>query len=219
VLLIEDDAAMADIVATALRSRGHEVTVSTTGRAGLRDASDLEPGLVILDLGLPDIDGVEVCRTLRRWYRKPILVLSADGDEQRKVTALDDGADDYVTKPFSMSELLARLRVATRHAGLIDDDRILTLGALTVDTASRAVHLAGQPVALTRREFELLTLLARHAGRVVTHGTILEQVWGTADLRRTDTLRVHVTQLRKKLGGPGAPQIVAEPGVGYRLVQ
>ena len=219
-LLIEDDANMAQVVAGALRTRGHEVTVAADGRRGLQDASDLEPDLVILDLGLPDIDGIEVCRTLRRWYRRPILVLSADGDETRKVTALDEGADDYVTKPFSMPELLARLRVAHRHAQLLADDRALAIGALHIDASSRTVELAGEPLSLTRREFELLHLLVRHAGRVVTHGTILESVWGTDDLRRTDTLRVHVAQLRKKLAGaPHAPTIMSEPGVGYRLVE
>jgi two-component system KDP operon response regulator KdpE len=221
VLIIEDDPAAAEVVATALRGRGHPVHIAPTGKAGLEQASDVEPDLIILDLGLPDIDGIDVCRELRRWYRRPILVLSADGDERRKVTALDDGADDYVTKPYSMPELLARLRVAHRHAQLVDDDdRALTLGALDIDASTHTAHLGGADLRLARREFALLHLLVRNAGRVVTHGAILEEVWSTNDLRRTDTLRVHVTQLRRKLAAhAGAPKILAEPGVGYRIVE
>jgi two-component system KDP operon response regulator KdpE len=221
VLIIEDDPAAAEVVATALRGRGHPVLIAPDGRAGLRQASDAEPDLIILDLGLPDIDGIDVCRELRRWFHRPILVLSADGDEYRKVAALDDGADDYVTKPYSMPELLARLRVAHRHAQLMgDDSRAFTLGALTIDAATHVAQLGGNELRLARREFALLHLLVRNAGRVVTHGAILDEIWNTNDLRRTDTLRVHITQLRRKLGAlDGAPQIIAEPGVGYRIVE
>ena len=212
---------MADIIASALRARGHEVTVAQTGREALALASMYEPDIVILDLGLPDIDGVEVCRRLRQWFRNPIVVLSADGDDDRKVLALDDGADDYVTKPFSMSELLARLRVALRHRQLVAttvDPAMLDVGVLHVDVGAHQASLDRRPIALTRKEFELLVLLARSCGRTLTHVFLLSRVWGTTDLTKSETLRAHVNQLRRKLGdASSAPRIENVPGVGYRM--
>ena len=197
--------------------------MAVTGREALDLASIHEPDIVVLDLGLPDIDGVEVCRNLRRWYRNPIVVVSADGDDERKVMALDEGADDYITKPFSMTELLARLRVAVRHRGILAiaiDPRLIQLGELHIDIEGHAATLEGQPLKLSRKEFAVLALLARNVGRVLTHTTLLRQVWGTTDLGKTETLRVHVNQIRRKLGeGPDRPQILNEPGVGYRLIE
>jgi two-component system KDP operon response regulator KdpE len=212
---------MADVVSTALVARGYDVLASTTGRHALDSASLAEPDIVILDLGLPDIDGIDVCRHLRRWFTNPIVVLSADGAEDRKIAALDEGADDYVTKPFSMPELLARLRVADRHrrrGSSASAPAVLELGDLVVDTGSHVMVLDGQAVALSRREFALIAVLARHPGRVLTHGTLLEKAWGNSRGGSIESLRVHVTQLRKKLGdGPRRPRLLTVPGVGYRL--
>jgi two-component system KDP operon response regulator KdpE len=220
VLLVEDDAAVAEVVQSALAARGYRVRSVDGGRAALDAAVASEPDIVILDLGLPDIDGIEVCRLLRQWTHHPIIVLSADGAEERKVAALDEGADDYVTKPFAMGELLARLRVAERHrevARLAVDDAVLAVGDLRIDTAAHAVTVAGRPMELTRKEFALLALLVRNAGRVLTHGMLLEQVWGRSS-KGTESLRVHVAQVRRKLGsGPARPVIVSDPGTGYRL--
>jgi two-component system, OmpR family, KDP operon response regulator KdpE len=223
VLVVEDDPSMAEIVATALRARGHEVDIATTGEEALSKVSLNEVDVVILDLGLPDIDGGEVCVRLRRWFRNPILVLSADGDDDRKVSALEGGADDYVTKPFSMPELLARLGVALRHRAAVAsalDPVAITVGDLRLDESAHAVTIDGAPLQLARKEFALLAALARNPGRVLTHHWLLERVWGTNDPAKTETLRVHVNQLRRKLGaGPRRPKVLTEPGVGYRLVR
>jgi two-component system KDP operon response regulator KdpE len=220
--VVEDEPAVADVVATALRARGHAVRVAVTGGSALDEASVSEPDLVILDLGLPDLDGIDVCRQLRRWSHNPIIVLSADGAEDRKVAALDEGADDYVTKPFSMPELLARMRVAFRHrqlVGAVLDPARFELGDLSIDTGARVATVDGRDLELTRMEFDVLALLARTPGRVFTHGTILEHVGGPRSTGTTGSLRVHVTHLRRKLGdGPRRPQIETDPGVGYRLV-
>jgi two-component system KDP operon response regulator KdpE len=221
-LVVEDDPAMAEIISGALHARGYDVAVATTGLEALAVASTIEPDIVVLDLGLPDIDGAEVCRRLRRWYRNPIVVVSADGDEDRKVVALDDGADDYVTKPFSMRELLARLGVALRHRRLLADTidpTTVEVGELRIDMGGHAAVLAGEPLRLSRKEFALLALLARNCGRVLTQESLLSRVWRTSDPAKSESLRVHVNQLRRKLGdGPGRPAILNEPGVGYRLV-
>lgn len=222
VLVIEDEPAVAEVVQTALTSAGFRVRVAGTGSGGLDAASVESPDLVVIDLGLPDTDGIEVCRQLRRFYRYPIIVLSADGAEERKVAALGAGADDYVTKPFSMPELLARLRVAARHrhlAASVVDPGLLVLGDVTIDRGSRSVTVGGESVTLTKKEFDLFVLLARNPGRVLTHGTILSQVWADSRVGRTESLRVHMTYLRQKLGaGPDRPRLLTDPGVGYRLV-
>ena len=223
VLVVEDEPAVAEVLATALRARGHDVEVAVNGREALERASLFEPDVVLLDLALPDIDGIDVCRQLRRWFHNPIVVVTADGDEDRKITALDGGADDYVTKPFSMGELLARLRVALRHRHAVADaidPAALQVGDLHVDTGAHIATVDGEPLKLARKEFALLALLARNSGRVLTHTSLLSRVWGTADLAKTERLRVQVTQLRRKLGdGPRRPRILTEAGVGYRMVE
>ena len=211
---------MAEVLETALAARGMAVAVAPTAGGALEAAGVTEPDLVILDLGLPDMDGIEVCRRLRRWSANPILVLSADGAEDRKVAALDEGANDYVTKPFSMNELLARMRAALRHRALVSaivDPAVLALGDLQVDSGARTARVAGERLELTRREFDLLATLARNPGRVLTHHTLLDLAWGPAG-GSTESLRVHVTHLRQKLGsGAGRPQILTSPGTGYSL--
>jgi two-component system KDP operon response regulator KdpE len=196
--------------------------VATTGREALRLASICEPDVVLLDLRLPDIDGAEVCVQLRRWFRNPIVVLSADGDEDRKVGALDAGADDYVTKPFSMPELLARLRVALRHRQAVAaalDPAELTIGDLRVDTAAHVATVDGGALRLARKEFALLAVLARNCGRLLTHSYLVSHIWGRSDLDKTQALRGLVTQLRKELGvGPSRPRVVTDAGIGYRLI-
>ena len=221
VLLVEDDPAVAEVVAAALGRHGYRVATAATGTAAIDAVTLEEPDIVVLDLGLPDVDGIEVCRRMRRWTRHPIIVLSADGSEDRKVAALDEGADDYVTKPFSMPELLARLRVAERHRHLVSqlvDEPVIAVGDVLIDTAGRLITIRGEACDTTRKEFDLLTLLARNAGKVLTHGVLLTHVWGGSGGGR-DSLRVHIAQLRRKLGtGPDRPSILSEPATGYRLV-
>ena len=218
VLVVEDDASLGKIVVVALRDRGFDVALASGGRAALDAARADEPDVVILDLGLPDIDGVEVCHQLRRWTSTPIIVLSADGAEDRKIDALDAGADDYVTKPFSMPELFARVRVAQRHRAV--QRRIeapVTVGALTVDQGARIATVDGVALDLTRKAFDLLALLASNAGRVLTHGQLLSTVWGDR-AGSVESLRVHVTQLRRAIGdAEDRPVIESDAGVGYRL--
>jgi two-component system KDP operon response regulator KdpE len=221
VLLVEDDAPFASVIAQALDARGYAVSIAPDGASALREASIAEPDIVVLDLGLPDIDGLDVCAQLRRWFSNPIVVLSADGAEDRKVAALDLGADDYVTKPFSMPELLARLRVALRHRRMraaVVDDAVLRVGDLLVDTGARVASAGGAALDLARLELDLLVVLVRNAGKVLTHGALQTSLWGAPDGGKTASLRVHVNQLRSKLGsGPDRPVLVTEPGVGYRL--
>ena len=184
-------------------------------------ASD-PPDLVVLDLGLPDIDGIDVVQRVREWTDVPIIVLSADGNDHRKVRALDEGADDYVTKPFSMPELLARVRVALRHKASRPsgpDESVLVVGDLEIDVAHHTVHVGGKSIDLTPKEFGFLSLLARWPGRVLTHRLILHEVWGPEYTKETQYLRTYATNLRKKLADdPAHPRLIAEPGVGYRLL-
>jgi two-component system KDP operon response regulator KdpE len=220
VLVIDDEPAIRRTLTAGLQARGYEVRTAGTGEEGLSILATHPPDLVILDLGLPDVDGVEVCRRLRRWSTVPVLVLSAEGSDERKVRALDEGADDYVTKPFSMPELLARVRVALRHHATraVDDEPILVVGDLTVDRPHRRVTVGGREVDLTPKEFDFLELLARWPGRVLTHRAILQEVWGPTYSDETHYLRVYASQIRKKLGdSPERRRLVAEPGVGYRL--
>ena len=213
---------MARVLSASLLARGYRVAVARNGQDGLDLSAADEPAAVLLDLALPDLDGIEVCKRMRQWSKAPIIVVTANGSEDRKVTALDEGADDYVTKPFSMPELLARLRVAVRRrremGPLIDTD-LLVVGDVAVDTADHKVTVSGRPVDLTPKEFEFLALLARHQGRVLTHRHILGHVWGPDALERTEYLRTYANQLRRKLhDDPTSPRLVTEPGVGYRLV-
>jgi two-component system KDP operon response regulator KdpE len=222
VLIVDDEPAMVRVLKAGLTARGYDVRTAATGQEAI-DAVALEPpDVVMLDLGLPDFDGVEVCRRIRGWSDVPIVVVSAEGSEVRKVRALDEGADDYVTKPFSMAELLARIRVALRHRGsrdASDGEAVLVVGLLRVDVPHHEVTLEGDRVELTPKEFAFLALLARWPGRVLTHRTILQEVWGPEYGSETQYLRVYASQLRKKLGDdPARPRLITEPGVGYRLV-
>lgn len=224
VLVVDDEPAILRALTVALRARGYDVVTASTGQQALDRCATEDPWAVVLDLGLPDLDGLDVLRRIRQWSDVPIVVLTAEGAEERKVAALDGGADDYVTKPYSTPELLARLRVALRHRSARDPvaavaDGRLVVGDLVVDVAKHEVEVAGELVALTPKEFGLLALLARHPARVLTHGAILQQVWGPEYGRETQYLRVYVSQLRKKLrDDPERPRLVTEPGVGYRLV-
>ncbi|MGQ0617853.1 MAG: response regulator transcription factor [Acidimicrobiia bacterium] len=222
VLVVDDEPAIARALAAALHARGYGVAIATTGQAAIDAIALAHPAAVILDLGLPDLDGVEVCRRLRTWSDVPIIVLTADGTEHRKVEALDDGADDYVTKPFSTPELLARLRTALRHRPSTDNrqtDAVTGIGQLQIDRARYRVEVNGEPIGLTPKEFAFLALLGSHPGRIFTHRMILQQVWGPEYQSETHYLRVYASQIRKKLGDdPARPRLVTEPGVGYRLV-
>jgi len=220
VLLIDDDESLGRVLGVGFESRGYDLRVATTGADGIRAIEAHDADVVILDLGLPDLDGIDVCRHLRQRTQSPIIVLSADGAEERKVRALDEGADDYLTKPFSLPELLARVRVAVRHrralAAVVPDEQV-AVGALTLDTAAHEALLAGRPMDLTPKEYALLLVLVRNVGKVLTHRAILEQVWGPE--QPLDTLRTHVSHLRRKLGPvDGGPVLVTAPGVGYRLL-
>src|SRR4030095_10926043 len=205
-----------------LRSQDYVVLEATTGESGLKRAAAERPDLIILDLGLPDIDGTEVTRRLREWTATPIIVISARGKELDKVAALDAGADDYLTKPFGVGELLARLRVAIRHREALArhaDEPVIEVDALRIDLARREVTVGERAVRLTATEYRLLVLLARNAGRVLTHRQILQEVWGPGHAGETHTVRVHMAELRKKIEENAArPKIlITEPGVGYRL--
>ena len=222
VLVIEDDAQIQRFLRVALGSHGYRLFEATTGEAGIVEAAMHQPDIVILDLGLPDIDGLDVIRRLREWTALPIIVLSARGQERDKIAALDAGADDYVSKPFGVGELLARMRAALRHAarGLDDTgDSTFSVGDLHVDLAKRQVIVAGQQVHLTPIEYRLLTMLIRHAGKVLTHRQLLIEVWGPPYAEQAHYLRVYMAQLRRKLErDPARPRyLLTEPGVGYRL--
>ena len=221
-LVVDDEPALLRAVSAALKARDYEVATVGTGQAAIDAIALTPPDVVVLDLGLPDLDGIEVCRRVREWSDVPIVVLSAEGSEERKVLALDQGADDYVTKPFSTAELLARIRVALRHrkhVAALDDDAVLRVGDIEVDLARHVVEVGGRKVELTPKEFALLALLARWPGRVLTHRTILQEVWGPEYGSESQYLRVYASQLRKKLDDdPAQPRLITEPGVGYRLV-
>jgi two-component system KDP operon response regulator KdpE len=222
VLLIEDEPQMRRFLRATLKAHGYHVVEAATAREGLAQAAGRNPEIVLLDLGLPDGDGLEVARTLRRSSRRPIIVISARGQEHDKVTALDEGADDYLTKPFGVQELLARIRVALRHASAPADapqDPVFQVGDLLVDLVRRQVFRGSQEVHLTPTEYRLLTALIRHAGRVVTHRHLLQEVWGPNYSDQTHYLRVYMAQLRHKLERDAARprMLTTEPGVGYRL--
>jgi two-component system KDP operon response regulator KdpE len=222
VLVIEDEEQMRKFVRLALSAQGYRVLEAANGEDGLKQAASYTPDLILLDLGLPDMDGMEVARRLREWSVSPIIVVSARGQESHKVEALDQGADDYLTKPFGTGELLARIRVALRHAARNAQDpalTTLTIGETRIDLARRLVFVGGAEIHLTPIEYKLLALLVKHAGMVLTHRQLLDQVWGPGHAHQTQYLRVYMTQLRHKLErNPAHPQyLVTEPGVGYRL--
>ena len=222
VLIIEDEPQMRRFLRATLRAHDYQVVEAATAREGLMQAAGRNPEIVLLDLGLPDADGLEVARTLRQSTRTPIIVLSARGQERDKVAALDQGADDYLTKPFGVQELLARIRVALRHAAIPADappEPVFQVGDLRVDLIRRNVFRGSQEVHLTPTEYKLLAALIRHAGRVITHRQLLQEVWGMSYVEQTHYLRVYMAQLRHKLEpDPARPRLLTtEPGVGYRL--
>jgi two-component system, OmpR family, KDP operon response regulator KdpE len=222
VLVIEDEPQMRRFLGGALRVHDYQVVEARTAREGLAQAAGRNPEIVLLDLGLPDLDGLEVTRQIRRTARTPIIVISARGQEHDKVSALDLGADDYLIKPFGISELLARIRVALRHSSLPERDsigEIFESGQLRVDLLHRQVFLIGEEAHLTPTEYKLLATLIRHAGRVMTHRQLLQEVWGANYADQTHYLRVYMAQLRHKLEpDPTRPRLLlTEPGVGYRL--
>jgi two-component system KDP operon response regulator KdpE len=220
ILVIDDDMSIRRLLRSSLRERGYRVSVAASGEEGLDLAAGDPAAVVILDLGLPDTDGVEVCRQLRSWSDVPIVVLSARDQEMEKVGALDLGADDYLTKPFSTAELLARIRVALRHAERREETQVqLAIGDLRIDLARRQVTCGEEEVRLTPTEYELLTVLARQAGRVLTHSWLLHHVWGAGYEENVQNLHVFISQLRRKIEpAPARPRyILTEPGIGYRF--
>lgn len=220
VLVIEDEAPMRRFLRAAFGTEPVDLIEASTAREGLAQVAGRRPELVLLDLGLPDLDGLEVVRRIREWSDVPIVVLSARGQETDKVAALDAGADDYLTKPFGVDELLARMRVARRHALRRDaPEPVLTFGALRVDLAAHVVTRDGEEIRLTPTEYRLLAVLVRHAGRVLTHRQLLREVWGRHTEEQVHYLRVYTAQLRRKLEpDPARPRwLLTEPGVGYRF--
>ena len=220
ILIIEDEPALARALAITLKARGYDTTVAVTGSAGLERAADGHPDLVLLDLGLPDLDATAIIEAIRGWSQVPIVVLSARQTSHDKVEALDLGADDYVSKPFAMDELLARIRAATRRTGDAEADPIVATASFTVDLAAGTVTRQGVPVRLTPTEWRLLAILARNAGRIVGQRDLLRELRGPDLDRESHYLRVYLAQLRRKLEpDPARPRhLITEPGIGYRLV-
>jgi two-component system, OmpR family, KDP operon response regulator KdpE len=223
VLVVDDEIPLQRILSIALDARGYRVRVASNGRQALAAVAAEEPDVVMLDLGLPDMDGLEVCHHLRRWSNAPIIVLTADGQEERMVRSLEEGADDYVTKPFSMPALLARVGVAARHrqalSAVVGSD-LIEVGTLRVDVAAHVAMVDGRDLHLPRKAFALLVLLARNAGRVMTHRALIAQLWSGREDSSTQPLRTHVSLLRRALGAsPGAPMLLSESNIGYRLVE
>lgn len=222
ILVIEDEPQIRRFLRAALTETGHRVVEAENGKQGLAQAVTQPPDAIILDLGLPDIDGLEIARSVREWSSVPIIILSARGQEKDKVAALDLGADDYLTKPFGIGELQARLRVALRHAAQrsgADADAVFAVADLRVDLPARRVFLAGTEVHLTNIEYRLLATLVKNAGKVLTHSFLLKEVWGPRSVHETHYLRVFMANLRHKLeANPSRPRyLLTEQGVGYRL--
>jgi two-component system, OmpR family, KDP operon response regulator KdpE len=220
VLVVDDEPQIRRFLRTSLSVHGYRVIEASCGREAITLMTTERPELVLLDLGLPDIDGLEVIHRLREWSMVPIIVISVRGQEAEKIDALDNGADDYVTKPFGMGELLARMRAALRHRLQAElDEPVFHAAGLTVDLARRVVTVDGREVKLTPKEYDLLRVLVTHAGKVITHQHLLREVWGPESVHETHYLRVYIGQLRQKLEpDPAQPRyLLTEPGVGYRL--
>ena len=220
ILVIEDEQPIRRFVKAALTTEGYRVEEAVSGEEGLRQAAGHPPDLIILDLGLPDVDGQDVLSRLREWCSAPIIVLSARDQESQKILALDHGADDYVTKPFGIGELLARMRTALRHASRPGPEPTkVSFGDVQIDLAARLIHRQGQEVHLTPLEYKLLLTMVKHAGKVLTHRFLLREVWGPHDIHENHYLRVFVASLRRKLeDDPARPRyILTEQGVGYRF--
>jgi len=219
VLIIDDEVQMRRLIRACLERNNYEVVEAATGEEGLSVAIQSQPHVIILDLGLPEIDGTVVLRRLREWCNVPIIVLSVRDRDSDKVSALDDGANDYLTKPFSTSELLARLRVVQRNNQPAAKATVFNSGKLQVDLAARTAKINGQTLKLSRIEYSLLRYFVQNAGRVLTHGQLLREIWNLDDIEKTARLRVYVTYLREKIeANPAKPElIITVPGVGYRL--
>jgi two-component system KDP operon response regulator KdpE len=220
VLVIDDDPSLLRALRLGLKAGGHEVVAAADGEHGISQTALTSPDVVVLDLGLPDLDGLAVCRRIRSWSEVPIIILSASGSEDRKVAALNGGADDYVTKPFGMAELEARIRTAIRHSRSEADEvspSTLTVGGLDLDLVHHEAHWQGTAVDLTSKEFDVVSFLARHAGRTCTHQMILSAVWGTGYGKEAQYLHAYVHRLRQKLNDRSGALIRTVPGVGYCL--
>ncbi|HNW90971.1 MAG TPA: response regulator [Bacteroidales bacterium] len=219
ILIIDDEVQIRSLLEITLSANGYKISEASTGKEGLTMAATGHPGLIILDLGLPDYDGFEILKKLREWYQKPIIILSVRNSEDDIVKALDNGANDYLTKPFHSGELMARIRVAIRQSESNADIPILEFGNLNIDLANHIVRKNNQIIKLTSTEFSLLALLAKNEGRVLTHQFILKEVWGMGYTEQTQYLRVFIAQLRKKVeDDPSTPKLLnTESGIGYRF--
>lgn len=220
ILVIDDEVAIRNLLRTNLSAKGYKLHEAATAKLGLLAAKDFHPHLILLDLGLPDMNGMDVLKELRGWSRVPIIILTVTDSEDTKVRLLDAGADDYLTKPFGVKELDARVRVALRNVGMIEATPVFKSGDLEVDISNRIVKVGGNEVKLTNTEFEVLLRLARDPGKVIAQSLLLKQVWGVTSEGQSHYLRIYINQLRKKIEhNPTQPEhILTEPGVGYRLV-
>ena len=221
ILIVDDEPQIRRFLRASLQAHDYVVIEADTGKEGVRQVTLQKPDIVILDLGLPDIDGLDVIKALREWSKVPIIVLSVRSDESDKIEALDRGANDYVTKPFSMGELLARMRASLRQkaVGSTEAGAVITAGTIAIDLVKRLVTVDGKPVRLSRKEYDMLRILASHPGKVIAHQQLLQEVWGQGYVEETQYLRVYMGQLRQKLeADPAAPKhLLTEPGVGYRF--
>ena len=219
ILIIDDEAQIRKLLQITLESNDYRVVQAETAKEGMIAAATHPPDIILLDLGLPDIDGIEVLKELREWSTVPILILSVRNSEETIIRSLDTGADDYLTKPFRMGELLARLRTLLRHRLPFQEGSVFSAGNLTINLEARTVEKSGQRIKITPIEYSLLSIFVRNAGRVLTHHYILQQVWGPSYIDETQYLRVYIAQLRKKLeDDPSHPQLIqTESGIGYRL--
>jgi two-component system, OmpR family, KDP operon response regulator KdpE len=218
-LIIDDEVQIRRLLEITLTANNYRVMEATTGKEGLALAASIQPELIILDLGLPDIDGFDLLLKLREWYNKPVIILSVRNSEDEIIKALDHGANDYLTKPFRTGELLARIRAAIRQSQSLPDNPVLEFGSLTIDLANHVVRKNNEIIKLTSTEFSLLALLAKNEGRVLTHQYILKEVWGMGYIEQTQYLRVFIAQLRKKVeDNPAKPKLLnTESGIGYRF--
>jgi two-component system KDP operon response regulator KdpE len=219
ILIIDDEVQIRRLLEITLSATGYKISEASTGKQGLSLAASHQPALIILDLGLPDTDGLDILRKLREWYHKPVIILSVRNSEDDIIKALDNGANDYLTKPFRTGELLARIRVAIRQSQGATDKPILEFGSLSIDLANHTARKNSELLKLTSTEFSLLALLARNEGRVLTHQYILKEIWGMGYIEQTQYLRVFIAQLRKKIeDNPAKPKLLnTESGIGYRF--
>lgn len=220
ILVVDDEPQIRKLLKVALGAHGYDIDEAITGEDGINRAAIFKPDLIILDLGLPDTEGKEVVRRIREWSQVPIIILTARDQEQEKVDTLDAGADDYITKPFGVSELMARMRVSLRRAARSEEEPVITCGAIRIDIGQRRVTVDGKEVKLTPHEYDILKELAQNAGKVLTHKQLLKMIWGNLRSEDTHYIRVYIGQLRRKLEeNPTQPRyIISEPGVGYRLM-